>query len=545
VRRHQKLVGLLAFATLLASATPSFADETPSLAILPAPAGELALLTEPAAVRGDGHLRFRVIGLHSSEPLVLQNEDQEFDRVVSEQTFLHALASLSFAHRFQASLGVPLVLRQATGSAAPHGATAARPSEDTLLGDVVAGGRVKLVGPAGNGEHLAIAAALALPTGTDYAGDGGFGAGVRTALDGMYARWFWITNVGVRLRPRAKLPGIVPTRVGSELALGVAQGTYIGPGHDWLLTGELGLDLTFGDGAKLFDPRGTRALFLIEGRYRPVEALELGAGFGPGVGQAPGAADYRALVFLGFTPEVVPPPPDRDDDKIEDRADACIDLPGVPSPDPLMNGCPELPPDFDSDEIPDAFDACPKEPGIPTGRRETHGCPKPVDTDGDGIVDRKDACPREKGVKSADPAKNGCPPPPPPPPPVARLEQEEIVISQQVQFEHGTAVLRPESDPILAEVARVLTEHPELEQVEVQGHTDDTGTPEINQKLSQERAEAVRTWLVAHGTESGRLLAKGYGQSAPIADNGSEEGRAKNRRVQFKIVKGPPKEPKP
>lgn len=522
---------------LFLGAVPSLADQTPSLALAPAPAGEPLFLVEPAQVRGDAHLRARVLGVFAREPLVLQNSDQEYDRVIDSQIWLHALASFSLSHRYQLSLDLPLLLSQKAGEPAPHGATAARPDEATLLGDVRVGARVKLLGPAGDGEHLALAAGAWLPTGKDYAGDDG--AAVRGSLlaDGRYARWLWAVELGGRTRPSMRLPGIVPTRVGSAIVASAGQSTFVDANRQVAVSSELAASFTVGAGAKPFDPRGTRAHFLLGARYRPIVELEVGAGFGPDLGQAPGAADFRALGFLGFTPEVTPPPPDRDDDRVPDRVDACIDLPGVAAADPQMNGCPEVPPDFDTDEIPDQFDACPKEAGLPTGDRKTHGCPPQVDTDGDGVVDRDDACPKERGVRSAERQKNGCPPPPPPPPPAAHVEAEQVVISEQVQFEHGTAVLRAESDGILAEVAKVLAEHPELELIEVAGHTDDTGTPAINQKLSQERAAAVMKWLVDRGTAAGRLSAKGYGQSAPIADNSSEPGRAKNRRVEFRIVK--------
>lgn len=534
-------------AWLFASAAPARADETPSLGLVPAPAGEPAILTEPAQVRGEAHPRLRALAVFASQPLVLQNQDQEYDRVVESQLWLHGLASFSLAHQHQLSLDVPVLLSQRTGAPPPHGTTAARPSEEALLGDVRVGVREKLLGPAGEGEHLALAAGVSLPTGEDYAGDGRLGVRGALLTDGQYSRWFWAGDLGFRTRPGVSLPGIVPTRVGSELTLAVAQGHFVDSGRRVSIGSELAAAFTVAQRAKLLDPHATRATFLIFGRYRPITELELGLGLGPDLGQGAGAADFRALGFVGFSPEVAPPPPDRDDDHIPDRVDACVDLPGVPAQDPQMNGCPEVPSDFDQDEIPDQFDACPKQAGIPTGDRKTHGCPKPVDTDGDAIVDRDDACPKEKGVPSADRKAHGCPPPPPPPPPVARVEAEQVVISEQVQFEHGTAVLRPESDGILREVAKVLVEHPELELVEVAGHTDDTGTPEINQKLSDERAASVQAWLVAHGVVSARLSAKGYGQSQPIADNASEEGRAKNRRVEFRIVKRaePKQEPPP
>jgi outer membrane protein OmpA-like peptidoglycan-associated protein len=198
-----------------------------------------------------------------------------------------------------------------------------------------------------------------------------------------------------------------------------------------------------------------------------------------------------------------------------------------------MDGCPEVPTDSDGDGIPDIYDACPQTPGEATGSKKTHGCPRAPDTDRDGIADPEDACLDLPGVPHSDSRLNGCPKPAP----KAELVERTIRISQEVQFETGTAVLRQESDSILAEVAAVLNAEPTLELVEVAGHTDDTGTPEQNLGLSLARARAVVEWLAAHGIERSRLEAKGYGQTRPVADNSRSEGRARNRRVEFKVVR--------
>jgi outer membrane protein OmpA-like peptidoglycan-associated protein len=243
------------------------------------------------------------------------------------------------------------------------------------------------------------------------------------------------------------------------------------------------------------------------------------------------------IVSLGYAPETPAPPPDEDEDGVPDKSDACPTLRGVPFDDPLLHGCPEAEPDRDGDAIPDQHDACPRAAGEPTADRRTHGCPKRVDTDRDGVPDRADACPLEPG--EPPPAGNGCPKPapPPPPPPSTRLVEQEIVLSQQVQFEVGTAVLRPSSDVVLSEVARVLGEHPEVELVEVQGHTDESGTPDLNRRLGQERADRVVAWLATHGVGRDRLSPKGYGSDRPIADNATDEGRQKNRRVEFRVLR--------
>jgi outer membrane protein OmpA-like peptidoglycan-associated protein len=89
---------------------------------------------------------------------------------------------------------------------------------------------------------------------------------------------------------------------------------------------------------------------------------------------------------------------------------------------------------------------------------------------------------------------------------------------------------------MLDQVARVLQEHPEIDRVVIEGHTDDRGNADVNRKLSQARAEAVRDYLVSKGVESARLEARGFGPDRPIASNKTERGRAANRRVAFIIV---------
>ncbi len=112
----------------------------------------------------------------------------------------------------------------------------------------------------------------------------------------------------------------------------------------------------------------------------------------------------------------------------------------------------------------------------------------------------------------------------------------EISIKQQIQFALDSAVILPESFGLLTEIADTLIRHPEIRRVEVQGHTDNSGTPEHNKVLSEQRAEAVRAWLVQHGVPSDKLVARGYGQEKPIAPNVTAGNRARNRRVQFIIL---------
>lgn len=121
--------------------------------------------------------------------------------------------------------------------------------------------------------------------------------------------------------------------------------------------------------------------------------------------------------------------------------------------------------------------------------------------------------------------------------PAVVLKKRQIALRRQVSFATGSDEILPNSEPILLEVADVLLRNPDLELIEIQGHTDNRGDRAVNMRLSQQRAEAVQRWLVSHGVEPARLIAKGYGPTRPIAPNITAGNRARNRRVQFKIVR--------
>ncbi|HEY0251449.1 MAG TPA: OmpA family protein [Kofleriaceae bacterium] len=125
--------------------------------------------------------------------------------------------------------------------------------------------------------------------------------------------------------------------------------------------------------------------------------------------------------------------------------------------------------------------------------------------------------------------------PPPPPPPKTEVTDDQIKLKEKVEFETDSAKILPQSEPLLNEVVQVMKDHPEIEHVRVGGHTDNVGKKDYNMKLSDERAASVKNYLVEHGIEAGRLDSKGYGETRPIADNKTEEGRAQNRRVDIHI----------
>ena len=101
-----------------------------------------------------------------------------------------------------------------------------------------------------------------------------------------------------------------------------------------------------------------------------------------------------------------------------------------------------------------------------------------------------------------------------------------------INFETGKSAIQPDSEGVLGEIVKLMEQNADLK-LSVEGHTDNVGTAASNQVLSEKRAQAVVAWLTAHGVESARLSAKGWGQTKPIADNSTDDGRAKNRRVEL------------
>jgi outer membrane protein OmpA-like peptidoglycan-associated protein len=126
------------------------------------------------------------------------------------------------------------------------------------------------------------------------------------------------------------------------------------------------------------------------------------------------------------------------------------------------------------------------------------------------------------------------PEPKEPPAPVALAK---IEIEDQIQFATWKATILEASFPVLDGVAATMNDHPELELVEIQGHSAKTGQPKRTLDLSAKRAEAVRKYLMDKGVDAERLVAKGYGEEQPVADNATEEGRQQNRRVEFVVLR--------
>lgn len=142
------------------------------------------------------------------------------------------------------------------------------------------------------------------------------------------------------------------------------------------------------------------------------------------------------------------------------------------------------------------------------------------------------------GTPPTPPPIDTKPPEPPPPPAPKRVEvqHDQIVIHEKIQFESDQATIKPDSDALLAEIIAVVQDNPQLRRLSIEGHTDSTGSDMHNQALSEQRAAAVRDYLVQHGVDAARLTSRGWGETRPIGDNSTPEGREANRRVEFVIL---------
>jgi outer membrane protein OmpA-like peptidoglycan-associated protein len=183
--------------------------------------------------------------------------------------------------------------------------------------------------------------------------------------------------------------------------------------------------------------------------------------------------------------------------------------------------------DSDHDGIINGKDRCPDEAEDYDGFEDDDGCPE-ADNDHDGVLDDDDECPDQAGPRNND----GCP---------TRgtvvWRHGRLVIFGKVHFETGSARIQKRSDELLVQIAAMVKEHPEVGRVRIEGYTDNVGPPDMNVRLSRERAESVRERLVAHGVPRARLETQGFGESHPAAPNRTRAGRAKNRRVEFVAVR--------
>jgi outer membrane protein OmpA-like peptidoglycan-associated protein len=354
----------------------------------------------------------------------------------------------------------------------------------------------------------------------------------------------WSAMAGVRLHPfgQRRVAGLwLDANVGAAVT-----GTLLRPTFD----AHLGYDVRVGRGRFDLGPFvGYEQIVQPDDTLRPEDAHIVLAGLHAALGAPRPRTLWRRA--------------DRDGDGIYDDADACPDVPGIATNDVLTNGCPET--DRDHDLVLDVDDACPDVPGIRTtdpktngcprgdrdgdlvyddedacpdvaGRRtddpKTNGCPR-LDRDGDLVFDDEDACPDVPGLRTSDPKTNGCP--------AAsddvHLEGAKLVLGDIIHFETDSPRIPHASWPICRKLAEFIDKNPDVLELDIEGHADETGTNEHNFFLSRMRALAVKRLLVQFGVDPVRMTTHAYGETRPRVSGHAEEQLRQNRRVEFTVTR--------
>ncbi|MFT3707365.1 MAG: DUF2341 domain-containing protein [Archangium sp.] len=514
--------------------------------------------------------------------LVVRNDDGSLRSTpVENQLWLNAGAGVTLFDRVRVFANVPVAVAQG-GTASNFGGQPLS-ANGGGIGDLGFGADVRIFGSYGSAFSLAAGVTMTAPSGQSsrMLGDGVASVQPRVMAAGQAGMFVWAAQAGFNVRGAS----IGSVNFGNELRFAASAGVKV-------------LDQRLTVGPEFFavapvTSSGTSRTFGLEGDLGAHFAItpnwKVGAGVGTGLVNAVGVPDFRALASLDWTmgaPSVTPL--DEDHDGVADLDDACPHEIGLASQrgcaapadddrdgianamdlcpnqatfghaDPKRAGCPAAE-DADGDGVPDSEDQCrdlapvgpmnPKKPGCPD-RDSDHdgvlesldecpaqaagaqpdpahpGCPLP-DADGDTVPDALDQCPNEKGVPSME--KSGCPG-------LVRLEDDLLLTNSPVPFAPGTATLLPKSFPVLESVKNSILAMPSAQKVIVEGHTDSQGQVATNQALSQKRAEAVRSWLIAHGIDAGRLEARGFGMSRlKVVDEKTAADREANRRVEFRL----------
>jgi outer membrane protein OmpA-like peptidoglycan-associated protein len=586
-------IGLVSFAPSSARAQTPTQTRTSGFSVNhfdPSERGSEWFVLESLDLRGNLRPAIGIVGEWGWRPLVeTDGNGHILHSIVLNQEVIHPGASLVLWDRLRVGLDVPVQVYADGHPAVINGVTYSPPASSTSMGDIRLGADLRLFGTYGEAITGALGFEFYFPTGdpASYSGDGSVRVAPRVLVAGDLGPFVYAAKLGTMIRSLDT--SYAGTEVGTNIFFGVSAGVRVFD-KKFVVGPELFGNSVVTNGA-FFTTHATPVEGLFGAHLTLADDWRIGGGASTGLTGGYGTPVVRGVVTLEWAPAM--PPPDRDHDGVLDKDDACPDVPGVKSQDPLSNGCPlpedrdhdgvldkddacpdvpgvktddpktnGCPSDRDHDGVLDKEDACPDEPGIETLDPKTNGCPRPKDRDHDGVLDKDDACPDVAGVKTEDPKTNGCPPDPdrdkdgipneqdacPDQPgkpnadpkkngcPEAFVQAGQIKILDQVKFKTGSAqIIGQQSEEVLQAVLGVLKDHPEIKKVRIEGHTDNRGAAAMNKKLSAARAASVVKWLVAHGIDGANLSSEGFGPDRPIDSNDTDAGRQENRRVEFHI----------
>lgn len=512
IARTISFAGVTSFSGIAAAQAEGFAVNR----FEPAERGSEWFVTDTLDFRPDGLAALGVVVDWAHRPLVFQTDDGTEGALIENQVYAHLGASFVFWHRLRLAASLPVVMQQTGETVVLDGETYLAPQR-TAVGDLRLAADVRILGEHRDAFSLAAGLRAWMPTGDQaaYAGDDALRLGGHVLGAGELGMFAYAARLGVNYRGLESDFG--DSSLGTEFVFAASAGVRVL--NDALLLGpELTGSTVLADG-QAFSADATPIELLFGGHYL-LDKWRFGLGVGPGLSRGFGAPALRTLISAEYVlgaPETPRPTPTPVAAREESQ--------------PTPADCP-APADGDGDGVPDAVDACPTEAGPSSSDSARNGCPAPVaapaDTDTDGIPDSEDACPTEAGTASNTPSENGCP--------RVKVVGTKLELEHTVEFEVGSPELTAGGKELLGDVARAIQSLPSSARILVSGHTDNKGWPLKNQRLSEERAESVVRWLETEGgIAKGRLSAAGFGDTRPIATNDTDDGRKKNRRVDFDI----------
>lgn len=525
-------------------------------------------LSPETRIYGSTTLGYVLNPLRASTVAVDDIAEEKIENLIQQQVISYFSAGIEIAHRFSLGLTLPVAWVQSGGDVPIPGSRPPPPrifpfDTGSALYDVALEGRVLVHDDSEKQLRVGFGTAFFIPSGTFSRGgsDDKVSLYLYGAAEKAFGPLLFVGSLGPHFRPLRGVDG-ADSRLdlGSEIRFNAAGFVDL---HDRLrlggeLNGMVGIAEDEGGDSTFFEAAATpwewlgSGRFLFGGDLRTYARASVGTRFTNGYG----APDLRVMVSLGrwalfedLMPEdtthvrfsgearqVERPAPDADTDHdgFPDSIDACPEQAEDGREPYPGDGCP-VSSDRDGDGVVDLQDKCPDDPEDRDGLQDEDGCPE-QDADSDGVLDVRDACPLVAGMEQGDPKRDGCSAKPRKL--VVEADKGELRLLEPVQFETATAELKQVSYGLLDEVVAVLRDGPDI-RLAIHGHTDSRGSAAYNRELSQRRAQAVVKYLTDKGIAFDRLQARGFGPDKPIATNDTEEGRAANRRVEFKILEAP------
>ena len=526
---------------------PAQAQETPAIELhgVRANGDGLGLYSvDSAEVLGLWHPSFGIQFSGSREPLILELEDNPLypqDQLVYKLVNGIVTADLNGAIGFgvaDVAFSLPIHISR-TGEGAYDWASLSGGG----VGDLRVAPKVTIFNPGrrktplsagplfsyGLAYGLAVAMPLTFPTSNASSGVGDPSVRVEPTVIGEFrvGPLQTMLNLGPKLRSEAMAMNLIDLNVQHEFQL--RWGLAFRPLEQMQIGGQI-LFAKGGDGT------GTGpAEFFAGARIYPGKGLQIDIGGGRGFSDGYGTPNLRVMAGISYVkPREYEPlkVKDTDGDGLTDNVDACKNDAEDPDGWEDDDGCPDR--DNDGDTFLDAEDKCPNEAENFNANQDDDGCPdEDPDKDGDGLTDRDDPCPSDAETLNGVDDFDGCPEES-----LAMVtgDWSRISVSKPITFASGKSAPEDEGRAVVAAVARILVEYPQITSMEIQAHTDDKGSEKSNLAISQKRADAIAAMLIDAGVDMARLEPKGLGETQPILPDTSEAARSINRRVEFHIL---------